>query len=451
MPTKTTKANLNASTPEILNAIRNSSSAAYQNVVPIATSKNFRSVGQAILGNPTFQNEFLNNLVNRIGYVMVSSKMYSNPWNYFKKGLMEYGESIEEIFVNIAQAHTYDIETAESQVFKREIPDVASAFHLLNYRTFYKATIQEEQLRQAFLSLDGVTDLIARITDAMYSGANYDEFLTMKYMLAKHILDGTLYPVTIPETTPQNMKQIASAFKKVSNDLEFMSTQYNQMGVNTYTNKDEQYLIINSGLDASLDVEVLASAFNMDRAEFMGHRVLVDSFGKLDNKRLGELMADDPNYVELTDDELAQLDAIPAVLVSRDWFQIYDNMQKFTEIYNSQGLYWNYFLHVWKIFSVSPFSNGVSFVAGTPSVTGVTLTPATASVAAGGSVQLTAAVSVENMAPQSVTYSVTGNATVSDTGLVSVNSDASANDTITVTATSTFDTSKSASSTITVS
>lgn len=450
MPTKTSKAALNATTPEILNAIRNSSSAAYQNVVPIATSKNFRSVGQAILGNPTFANEFLNQLVNRIGYVMVTSKMYANPWSYFKKGLMEYGESIEEIFVNIANAHTYNIETSETQVFKREIPDVASAFHILNYRTFYKATIQEEQLRQAFLSLDGVTDLIARITDAMYSGANYDEFLVMKYMIAKHILDGTLYPVQIPEASAENMKTIASTFKKVSNDLEFMNTEYNQMGVNTYTNKDEQYLIVNSALDASLDVEVLASAFNMDRAEFMGHRVLVDSFGKLDQERLADLMKDDPNYAPLTSDELAQLDAIPAVLVSRDWFQIYDNLQKFTEIYNSQGLYWNYFLHVWKIFSVSPFSNGVSFVAGTPTVTAISVTPTTATAAAGGTVQITPTVSVTSMAPQAVSYSVEGNATVNNTGLVTINSDASAGDTITVTVASTFDPSKTATVTITV-
>lgn len=442
---------MSASTPDILNAVRNSASTQYKSLVPRATDTNVRQVGQVILGNPTFQNEFLSGLVNRIGKVMISSKLYDNPWSFFKKGMMEYGETIEEIFVNIAKAHSYDIERSESEVFKREVPDVIGAFHILNYQTFYKTTIQEEQLRQAFLSMDGVTDLIARIVDSMYTGANYDEFLVMKYMIARHILDGTFYPIVVDNATPENMHKIASKMKKVSNDLEFMSESYNAAGVNTYTLKDSQYIILNSEIDASMDVNVLATAFNMDKAQFMGHRVLVDSFGKLDTKRLNELFKEDPNYYEISQDELKELDAIPAVIIDRDWFQIYDNMNKFTENYNGQGLYWNYWYHQWKIFSVSPFCNACALIAGTPSVTSVSITPSSASVKAGGQVLLDVDVKTLNFAPKAVSWACDDEfASVNFTGVVTIKKSAPSGKSITVTATSIYDPSKSSTCIITV-
>lgn len=136
------------------------------------------------------KNEFLSALFNRIGKVIITSKMYNNPWSFFKKGMLEYGETIEEIFVNIAEPHVFDQQKSESEVFKREMPDVKSAFHVLNYQTFYKQTTSDYQLKQAFLTYEGITDLIYRIIDAMTTSSNYDEFLVMKYLLARRILEG---------------------------------------------------------------------------------------------------------------------------------------------------------------------------------------------------------------------------------------------------------------------
>lgn len=449
MPTKPDMRSLNAKTPDILNAIRNTASRSYSELVRRATDTNVREIGTVIMGNPTFQNEFLSGLVNRIGMVLVSSKMYQNPWSIFKKGKVEYGETIEEIFVSIAKAHTYNADVSENEVFKREIPDVESAFHILNYQKFYKSTIQDEQLRQAFLSMDGVTDLIARIVDGMYTGAEYDEFNVMKYMIAKHLLSGTLYPVEVPESTSENAKTIVTKMKQVSNQMQFMTDKYNYAGVKTYTNREDQYLIVNANFDAVMDVDVLASAFNMDKAEFLGHRVLVDSFGNLDVERLNELFHDDPGYTEITQDELKALDKIPAILVDSSWFMIFDNMEKFTEIYNSQGLYWNYFYHVWKTFSVSPFCNSAFFVEGTPAVTSVTVDPATATVRAGGQVGLTANVETTSFGSTAVEWSMDeSKGNVDHKGVVTIKKGATG--TVTVTATSVFDRSKSGSCTITI-
>lgn len=455
MPTRPSVQKLSATSVDILNAIRNNASADYRNYIPQADDSldSVRSIGNILMNYPALQNEFLNALVNRIGRVLVTSKMYDNPWNMFKRGMLEFGETIEEVFVEIAKPFEYDPETAESEVFKREIPDVRAAFHILNYQKFYKVTVQRDQLRQAFLTWDGVTDLITKIINSMYAGANYDEFLVMKYLVAVNILNGRLKAVQISDpSNVTNMKSVVGAIKSVSNGMEFMTTEYNQAGVHTYTDKRDQYIILTSDFDAVMDVEVLASAFNMDKADFMGRRVLVDSFASLDNDRLALLFKDDKNYVPLTQDELDALATIPAVLVDRDWFMILDNLLEFTDQYNGQGLYWNYWLHVWKTLSVSPFANSAVFVPGVPSVTSVTVSPDTVTAGAGQTVLLTAEVVTANFAPQTVTWSVaTGaKATVDITGKVVIGADAKTGDKIVVKATSTFDSTKSATCTITV-
>ena len=449
MPVKPKIRTLTTSAADILNVIRNNASVDYRNYVPKADAndvESIRTIGAIIMDYPALQNEFLNALVNRIGRVMLTSKMYSNPIAFFKKGVLEYGESIEEIFVNIAKVQEFNPEIAEQEVFKRVVPDVRAAFHIMNYQKFYKATVTQEQLKQAFLSWDGVTDLIARIVDSMYTGANYDEFLVMKYLLARHILDGRVYPVTVPTVTAENAKAIITTVKGVSNKLTFMNSEYNPAAVRTFTDKTDQYMIVNSVFDATMDVNVLASAFNMDKAEFLGHRVLIDGFGDLDVSRLGEIFAGDPTYNEPTQQELAALNAIPAVIVDKDWFMVFDMLTQFTEQYNGQGLYWNYFYHVWKTFSVSPFANSVLFVPGTPSVTSVTVSPTTASVPKGGSVSLSAVVATEYFAPQNVVWN---DVKVSAAGVVTVDADAKSTS-ATITATSAFDGTKKATCAVTV-
>jgi hypothetical protein len=453
MPVKPKIRTLTTSAADILNVIRNNASVDYRNYVPKADAndvESIRTIGAIIMDYPALQNEFLNALVNRIGRVMLTSKMYSNPIAFFKKGVLEYGESIEEIFVNIAKVQEFNPEIAEQEVFKRVVPDVRAAFHIMNYQKFYKATVTQEQLKQAFLSWDGVTDLIARIVDSMYTGANYDEFLVMKYLLARHILDGRVYPVTVPTVNAENAKAIVTTVKGVSNKLTFMNSDYNPAAVRTFTEKSDQYMIVNSVFDATMDVNVLASAFNMDKAEFLGHRVLIDGFGDLDVARLGEIFAGDPTYNEPSQDELAALNAIPAVIVDKDWFMVFDMLMQFTEQYNGQGLYWNYFYHVWKTFSVSPFANSVLFVPGTPSVTSVTVSPTTATVQKGGSVSLSAVVATEYFAPQTVVWtSSADDVKVSAAGVVTVDADAKSTS-ATITATSAFDGTKKATCTVTV-
>lgn len=452
MPTRPSKVTMNTNVMNILNAIRNNASNEYRDYVPPMTdTSQLREIGTIIMDYPALQNEFLSALINRIGRVLISTRMYENPWSRFKKGMLDYGETVEEIFTNIAKPYEFEGEhTSPTSQFQKHKPDVRAAFHVMNYRKYYPVTIEQQKLRQAFLSAEGITSLISDIVNSIYTGANYDEFLTMKYLLAKTILKGRMYPIEVASVSADNAKSIVTDVKATSNILEFPDTKYNPAHVFQHTPKDEQIIFINARFDAIVDVNVLASAFNMDKAQFMGQRVLIDSFGSLDQDRLAELFADDPSYVPLTDDEITALDAIPMAVVGEKFFMVFDNLNEFTEVYNAELLYWNYFYHQWKTFSTSPFENAIVYVPATPTVVSVEVTPATATVSAGSSLALTTTVEVTGFAPQTVTYeSDTDGVTITEGGVVQI--DEGVSGTVVITVTSTFDETKTDTVTLTVS
>ena len=148
------------------------------------------------------------------------------------------------------------------------------------------------------------------------------------------------------------------------------------------------------------------------------------------------------------------MNAIPAIIVEETYFEIYDNLNEFTEDFNGQGLYWNYWYHTWRTFGVSPFANTTMFVPDAPSVTSVTVSPSTATGVAGQNVAFEAEVVTANFAPKSVNWTVDTTSaglgvTVNASGIVSIPSDVE-NATVTVTATSVYDSTKYDTATITV-
>lgn len=370
MAKRIAKTSLNASTLDILNTIRANASYEYQNLVPVVTqATDIPKVGEVIYGTPALANQFINALVNRIAIVRANSAVFNNPYADLKKGYLEFGETIEDIFVNIAKVIDYSAEKAEGREFKRTLPDVRSAFHVMNWRVMYPITIQDEDLKLAFLSMEGVQDLIAKIVDSVYTAAEYDEYLLFKYLMIKAIANGKMYPVSIGAGTAATMNEAAVAFRGTSNILPFMSSKYNEYGVKTTTPKERQVIFMDAQFNAQFDVNVLASAFNMDKADFMGRLKLIDDWTSFDNERFDVIRANSDGIEEVTAAELALLADVKAVILDTEWFQIYDNNNKMTEKYVASGLYWNYFYHVWKTVSSSPFANAVAFVTSNATIT----------------------------------------------------------------------------------
>ena len=360
MPRRIAVNSLNASTVDIINTIRANASYEYQQLVPeITDAIEIPKVGEVLYGYPALANQFINALVNRIALVRVKSATFNNAYAELKKGYLEFGETVEEVFVAICKAREFSAEKAKDRELKRSLPDVRSAFHTMNWRVQYPVTIQDEDLRMAFTSAQGVQDLIAKIIDSVTTASEYDEFLLFKYLMIKAIAHGKMYPVAIDAT---DIKDFGKKARGVSNLITFMSDKYNSNGVHTTTPKADQYIFMDAMFNADYDVEVLASAFNMDKAEYQGKLKLIDDFGTFDNERFNVIRANSDMIEEVTAEELAICAKVKAVLVDKEWFQVYDNLTKFTEDYVASGMYWNYFYNVWKTVSYSPFSNAIVLV-----------------------------------------------------------------------------------------
>ena len=414
----------------VLNVIRQNATAVYQDRIPEATAENLHEVGDAILTYEAQANEFVNALVNRIGLVILNNRMATNPLAALKKGRLAVGETIEEIYIDVIKAQTYDPRAAQDTLFKRHLPNVSSVFHSVDSQLNYPLTISNEQLRKAFMSYDSLDRFIAGLVDSMYKSATLDEFIQMKQLISEWNANGRfiIEPITAV-TDAASAREAMIKIKAVSDGMTIFNNQMNYAGVWTSTPKDEQYLITTPDFNARMDVDVLAAAFHMDKAEFAGHIIVVDNIGDLGD------------------------DGIEAILVDKNWYQVYDYLRTFKTAYNGEGLYWNYFYHVWMVYSLSPFANAVAFGTATPTVTTVTVTPTEATVKAGGTVQITTSVTGTGDPTSKCTFAIAGNTdpetVVNTMGKVILGSKETG-PTITVTATSVQDTSKTATCTITV-
>lgn len=368
-------------TYDILNAIRNENG--FEQYVPLANKDNLAEVGAGIMINQTLQNDFITALVDRIGLVVVGRKLMTNPLSRFKKGMLPMGRTIEEIFTDLAKEQLFDQETAEDEVFKREIPDVKVLFHEVNRKSFYKQTISQEQLTQAFTSTAAFDNFISSIVRAMYNAAEVDEYKYMKMLIENYYSKGLfkVVPVLDPvdgASAEEFIKQLRAMSTKLS--LPMGSRDYNAMGVHTLSDTDSLHLFIDADLNASVDVDVLAKAFNMNKADFIGSVTVIDGFAS---------------------------QGLLAVLVDEDFFMVYDRLLKSETIRNPQGLYWNQFFHVQQVLSASRFANAVAFVTGAvKEVTAVILDKTLVSLKAGKSLEYTAYVRQTDKVDHEVVWAV---------------------------------------------
>lgn len=409
-----------------------------------------------ITGYEPNRNAFLYALMNRIGMTILTSRMWNSPLKWTLQGRLEYGESIEEIFVNLCEVRSFDPTKAPARTFERNVPDVRAAFHVMNWQKEYPVSITSDQLRQAFLSWQGIVDLVQGCIQTMYKSLQKDMFETTKYMLAKLILTGTMPNRQIADFTDDaNMTDVIETARAtaldMSNDL---STSFNLAGVyNAVNDPSELYVIMTNQMMAKYDVKTLAGAFNMNYSTFIGQNVSIRSFADFDYERLDKLFAGEPGYAHFESADIEKLKKVGFILCEKDFFQIWENFQEVTDNYTGTGLYWNYFLHAWYTFSVSPFAQCCVFDYAGSSVTAVTVAPATANVSQGTTIVMSATVTGTGIFQQGVSFTISGG-TKKATRIVgnqlTIAADEPVNTQITVTATSLQDSSKTGTATVTV-
>lgn len=330
----------------VLNTIRDNASDIYRSRIPEATRTNIQDIQEGMTNpnNAVVTNEFISTLLNMIIKQVIHNKFFSDPLKSLKKGTKPLGDTIEEIYANFVQAKGFDPTGAD--LLGREMPDVKAVYHRMNRQDRYKITISPEQIQKAFASYDKLESFIQTIINTLYNSSELDEFVLMKQLIKQAIDNNAMKVVTIPDpvASEQNAKDFIKAVKIVSGDMVFANSNNNaylesqstdNKALITCTPKSEQILIIDNATDVSVSIEVLAYVFNMSVAEFNDTRkIVIDAF---------------PD------------ESIRACLVDEQFLQVYDDLVLFKEFENAEGLYKNYYLHVWQTLAYSNLVNAVAF------------------------------------------------------------------------------------------
>ena len=280
-------------------------------------------------------NEFLTTVVNKIGRQEWSSKAYSNPLARFKKGFISHANEIEELYVQRVAGLTQD--KAGETTLKRVKPTVKTLYHTQNFGKCYTVTISDKQVRQAFQAEDGVKRLSDEILAQQHSGVEYDEFVEMKKAISSFAtaLPSTAKRTITDVTDGATAKALVKQIKKDIAKMQFRSTNYCKY--EQHTKADDIVLFLHVDYESEIDVELLANAFNMDKAQIPARVVFVDGF---------------------TDPKLK------AVVMDYNAIKVYDTLYNNESQRNAQGMYTNYHLNVEKIISYSSLFNGASYSTG---------------------------------------------------------------------------------------
>lgn len=432
MPRKSDYKLVNGNNVNILNALRNDASQEYADAIPVATGDNVREVGRLIMSDQNYTNEFIMSLINRIGRTIISSKSWNNPLKQYKQGLLEMGEVVQEIFVNGVEERVYSMYDAENNVFKIAIPDIRASYYAINSQKVYKATINESMLAQAFLSRNGLADLVSKIMSRMELQDEDYEFKVMQNCIKEAGTRGQLYPVVLSTapTDEASTKELVRKTREFYSRIKYPSTEYNYTGVKTLSNPEDIMLIISSDIEAILDVEVLAKAFNMEKAEFLGHLTVIPKM---------------------------PLENCYAILCDKNWWKVWDNKITTQSIYNTEGLYYNITFHHWATYHYSPFENAIVFTTNASAITSLTIDPSTINANADTTINIPATIVATGNASKTIIFEATSGsqyiAELTSDGNscnVKIRPDAPVGATIEITAKSNYDKTKTAVATITI-
>ena len=376
----------------VLNAIRQTASSAYQSEVPIATADNIIDVGERVLSAPTeIRNEFMSNLYNKVGLTLIDSPVVDNPFTFLKKGTLEYGQMIEDIYVGLAEAEPYMTGMSDG-----EYPDPFSIRKAEHYSAFYSTILSRQyhqtrhmtDLKKAFHSSGGVEQFIGGLMNALVSGENYDDMRATIALIARQIEEGLkvaddpekdfhgvvhlltdfneLYDEELTADTALTnrdfLKYMTNQLKKYSKRMKHLRSDFNIAGVKQVLPVNRQRIMLLEDMTVDFETELLAWAYNADKLEVGG----VDGIDSWYSIGAGHGDAGTPTVspesIEVKG-TFGETDAVCIALIyDVDMIKIYNKERIASDQANAKGNYYNLFMSVEDIYAASPYKNFVAFL-----------------------------------------------------------------------------------------
>ena len=347
-----------------LNQIRETSienNTLYHRYVPeIMDDTDIGSFASPILDNPQVANEFMNVLVQRIVYTQVNIKLFRNPLRVLEGDRIPLGSIGQEIYINPAKARKFNVDDFAGLLAKYEA-DIKVQYQKINSDLQYCVTITRAKLKDAFVSWTTLENFIDGLTQSLYNGAYIDEYnLTKGLVSSAYKSNQVKIEVVTAPTTEALAKQFITKARTAYLNMQTPTVNYNawrQVGgygrdVLTWSNPENIVFLLKNELASFIDVNVLASAFNIDKSTLMGNIIYVNDFDQYNSE--GEKIFDGSNIL--------------GMIADRDWFRIKEQEITMDEFYNANNRTWQYYLNVVRMYGYSLFANGLVFATEEPEV-----------------------------------------------------------------------------------
>lgn len=334
----------------------------YHQYVPVITDlTSIGEFGQPILEYTDVRNEFMTKLVKRIVETQIEGKVFNNKLSELEGEQVPLGYSIQDIYVNPAKGRKFNVEDFAGLLQKYEA-DVKQQFLTVNMDMQYPVTITRAKIKNAFTSWGALESFITGITNSLYSGANIDQYNFTKYLVSNAFRNGhTINRVITEPTTEATAKAFVKQARALALNFGEASSDYNAWAkVNTddskalvtWTELDDIVFILRNDIIAELDVDVLASAFNIDSAKLMGRIIGVRNFDMYSDA--GEKVFDGSTIL--------------GIMADRKWFKIKSQDIELDSFYNANNRTWQYYYNVVKMYNYSLFANAVVFCTKEPDI-----------------------------------------------------------------------------------
>lgn len=397
-----------------LNAIREEivqGNKIYGQDIPVITdTTSIAEFGTPLMNNPEAFNEWQDKLVKRIIYTGIKSRTFNNPFQDLEGESIPLGYMGQEIMTNPVKPRKFNVNDFAG-LLRRYEDDTKVQYAPVNSDLQYPLTIMRDKLRNAFTSWGDLNAYVESLINSIYNGAYITRYNQVKMLVANAFATNSVQykVVSDPAASEANAKAFIKEARKAVLNFQAPSSDYNAWAkvggygraVITWTEPQDTYMIVRNDILANIDVDVLAVAFNMDKASFLAERVRgVDNFDIYNDD--GEKIFDGSKIV--------------GILCDKSFFKLHT--QEFVmdaDFYNSNNRSRQYYLNDVRAVNYSLWSNALVFATEAPvaHAQSAAFVPAEATVEAGKTVKI--ALDVKPFqSNDEITYtsSATGKATV---------------------------------------
>lgn len=337
----------------------------YHQYVPVVTeSTTIGEFGAPILDSQNLNvlNDFIG-LLKKVVYTAVYNKTFNNPLADLEGERMPLGQFIEDVYINPAKARGFDVNDFAGLLQKYEA-EVATQYLSVNSDLQYCVTVTREKVRNAFTSWSSLEGLISGMVNSLYNGAYITRYNQAKGLALSAFERGAVkYEVINDVTDEQTAKNLVRKMRADFSKMQIPSTKFNAwadvkgegaFALKTWSDPEDIVVLISADVEALVDVEVLAAAFNMSKADFLGRVIVVDDFS------------------QYNDDGTVAVDgsSIKAMICDRSWFKIKTQDFAMDEFYNANNRTWQYYLNDVRMVNYSLFANAKIYSTAEPTPSG---------------------------------------------------------------------------------